>query len=148
MIGKNRQNYLSEGILEYTNRLKHYIKFEQKVIQMPKKTANMPVNILQRSETDTILRTIDRKSSIILLDEAGTQHSSVQFSKWLQKNLNLGTDISFVIGGAYGFTDEFRQKYPKIALSKMTFSHQLVRLFFVEQLYRAFTIIKGENYHH
>jgi len=129
-------------------RLKHYVKFEQKILQSPKNIKNQSIQIQQKKESDLLAENINDKSIVVLLDEIGKEYTSEQFSNWLNKSMNTGQDITFVIGGAYGFSDELKSKYPKIALSKMTFSHQMIRLFFIEQLYRAFTILKGENYHH
>ncbi len=148
MIGNTENNFIADGIAEYEKRLKHYVKFQQKTINAPKNYKNLPKKELIKRESELLESNLNPASTVVLLDEIGKEYTSVEFSTWLQKKLNAGNDITFVIGGAFGFSNELRQKYPKIALSKMTFSHQMVRLFFIEQLYRAFTIIKGENYHH
>ena len=148
MIAKTQNKNIEELINEYAERLKHYTKFKIEVIQT-KKTFQ---NIEQQKVEDCKL--IEEKlqqfsgSNIILLDEIGMELTSKDFSSQIENWQNKFKKTIFVIGGAYGFTNEMKQKYTKLALSKMTMPHQLVRLFFVEQLYRAFTIIKGENYHH
>lgn len=149
VIGKTDESYLKEGIDKYLKRLKHYISFELIVLNdavMGKKT-NV---ILQKDlEGKSILEKINLNDYLVLLDENGEQHSSVSFSKYMQKRMNAGNDLIFVIGGPFGFSEEiYSRANAKLSLSKMTFSHQMVRLFFVEQLYRAFTILKGEKYHH
>ncbi len=148
LIGETHKGFVSEGISDYKQRLKHYIKFEIKIIQTLKNIRNLSIAEIQNKESEMIENVIDKKSTIILLDEKGKEYTSKDFSVFLQKNMNIGNDIIFVVGGAYGFNEQLRKKYMKVALSKMTFSHQMVRLFFIEQLYRAFTIIRGENYHH
>ncbi len=148
MIGNTENNFIADGIDIYSKRLKHYVKFSQKVLNVPKNYKNLQKNELIKREAELLLRNIDSSATTILLDEKGEEYTSPGFAKWLQKTMNKGADINFIIGGSYGFTDELRNKFYKISLSKMTFSHQMVRLFFIEQLYRAFTIIKGENYHH
>jgi 23S rRNA (pseudouridine1915-N3)-methyltransferase len=148
MIGKTNIDFVAQGIKEYENRLKHYIKFEQKIIQTPKHYKNLTKNELQKRESDLIQETLNNNQTIYLLDENGKEYSSTEFATIIQKNMNKAKDITFVIGGAFGFDNNLKKKYPKISLSKMTFSHQMIRLIFIEQLYRAFTIIRGENYHH
>lgn len=147
-IGKTENNFIKTGIDEYLKRLKFYTKFEIIELKDLKNIKNLSIEMQKKKESEYIEENIDKKSTIVLLDEIGKEYTSKQFSNWLNKTMNSGMNINFIIGGAYGFSDEIRKKYSKIALSKMTFSHQMVRLFFVEQLYRAFTILKGENYHH
>jgi 23S rRNA (pseudouridine1915-N3)-methyltransferase len=147
-IGNTDLGFISDGIKIYTERLKHYVKFEIKIIQNIKNIKNLTIELQKIKESEYIETTLNSKSINILLDENGEQFTSEQFANWLQKKMNLGLDLTFVIGGSYGFDEKMKKKYTKIGLSKMTFSHQMIRLFFVEQLYRAFTIIKGENYHH
>ena len=148
VLGKTEVDFVNEGLNEYTKRLKHYTKLSISVLTPLKNIKKLSIDLQKKKESKYIEDSLDKKSVIILLDEAGKEYSSPEFAKWLNKKMNGGADISFVIGGAYGFSNEIKKKYPQIALSKMTFSHQMVRLFFVEQLYRAFTILKGENYHH
>ncbi len=147
-IGKTDLDYIKSGILEYQKRLEHYVKFEIKELKNLKNLKNLSILQQKQKESEYIFENIDPKTQIFLLDENGKEHNSPQFAGWLEKKLNIGGDITFVIGGAYGFSEEIKKKYQSIALSRMTFSHQMIRLFFVEQLYRAFTIIKRENYHH
>lgn len=148
MIAKTQNKNIEELMNEYLERLKHYTKLKIQIIQT-KKTFQ---NIEQQKTEDCKL--IEQNliefanSNIILLDETGIELSSKEFAAQIENWQNKFKKTIFVIGGAYGFTNELKPKYSKLSLSKMTMPHQLVRLFFVEQLYRAFTIIKGENYHH
>lgn len=148
LIGDTHKGFVYEGVTEYRKRLEHYVKFEILCFQISKKFKNLSRQEIQNKESELLETKIDNKSTVILLDEIGKEYTSKNFSVYLQKNMNTGKDIMFVVGGAYGFNNQLKNKYPKISLSKMTFSHQMIRLFFVEQLYRAFTIIRGENYHH
>lgn len=148
MIGKTNIDYISEGIDDYEKRLKHYLKFEQKIITTPKKFVSLTKNELSKRESELILENLGKDSLTILLDENGKEMTSVEFSKFLETKMNTYSTINFVIGGAFGFSDSLKSKYQSIALSKMTFSHQMVRLIFIEQLYRAMTILKGQSYHH
>tara|TARA_R110001592_G_scaffold6096_1_gene33093 strand:+ start:1472 stop:1942 length:471 start_codon:yes stop_codon:yes gene_type:complete len=149
VIGKTDESYLKDGIDKYLKRLKHYISFEMIIINdvVVGKKANI---ILQKDlEGKSILDKINSNDFLVLLDENGGQYSSVNFSKYIQKRMNAGNDLIFVIGGPFGFSEElYARANAKLSLSKMTFSHQMVRLFFIEQIYRAFTILKGEKYHH
>ncbi|MEO9893416.1 23S rRNA (pseudouridine(1915)-N(3))-methyltransferase RlmH [Aurantibacter sp.] len=149
-IGKTDNKELQTLIRTYENRLKHYIKFELEIIQDIKNSKNLSENQQKEKEGALILKKLNNTDVLILLDEKGKQFSSVDFSEYLQKKMNSGIkQLVFVIGGPYGFSQEIYQKaHGKISLSTMTFSHQMVRLFVVEQLYRAFTILKNEPYHH
>ncbi|MCM4165687.1 MULTISPECIES: 23S rRNA (pseudouridine(1915)-N(3))-methyltransferase RlmH [unclassified Arenibacter] len=150
VLGKTDSSHLSRLIEEYQNRLKHYIKFELEIIPDLKNTKNLSENLQKEKEGVAILNKLNATDVLVLLDENGKQKTSVEFSEYLQKNMNSGLkQLVFVIGGPYGFSDAVYQKSQgKISLSKMTFSHQMVRLFMVEQLYRAFTILRNEPYHH
>lgn len=150
VLGKTDSTQLSQLIVEYQNRLKHYIKFEMEIIPDIKNTKNLSEKQQKEKEGEAILNKLNTTDLLVLLDENGKQKTSVEFSKYLQKNMNSGLkQLVFVIGGPYGFSDAVYQKsQAKISLSKMTFSHQMVRLFMVEQLYRAFTILRNEPYHH
>ncbi|ASO08103.1 23S rRNA (pseudouridine(1915)-N(3))-methyltransferase RlmH [Arenibacter algicola] len=150
VLGKTDSTQLSQLIEEYQNRLKHYIKFELEIIPDIKNTKNLSEKQQKEKEGDAILNKLNATDLLVLLDEKGKQKTSVEFSEYLQKNMNSGLkQLVFVIGGPYGFSDAVYQKsQAKISLSKMTFSHQMVRLFMVEQLYRAFTILRNEPYHH
>lgn len=150
VLGKTDSTQLSQLIEEYQNRLKHYIKFELEIIPDIKNTKNLSEKQQKEKEGGAILNKLNSTDLLVLLDENGKQKTSVEFSEYLQKNMNSGLkQLVFVIGGPYGFSDAVYQKSQgKISLSKMTFSHQMVRLFMVEQLYRAFTILRNEPYHH
>lgn len=144
------KKYLKEGEDEYLKRLKHYCPVEMIEIPELKNAKKLSKNQIKTEEGKLILGLIKPQEQLILLDENGTHFGSVQFSKFIEKRKNQGgKSIVFVIGGAYGFSDDvYATSQSKISLSTMTFSHQMVRLFFLEQLYRAHTILKGEPYHH
>lgn len=150
VIGKTDKDYLQKGIAVYIDRLKHYTPFELKVIPDIKNTKNLSEEQQKQREGELILKQLQPSDDLILLDENGKQYSSVQFAGNIEKKLISGTKkVVYVIGGPYGFsTDVYQRANQKMSLSPMTFSHQMVRLIFTEQLYRAFTIIKGEPYHH
>lgn len=150
VVGKTDNRHLISLIDDYTKRLKFYIPFEMEIIPDIKRAKNMSEANLKKAEGDAILKHIATADNVILLDEKGKSFSSVGFSKLLQKKMNSGLKtLVFVIGGPYGFgEDVYNRANGKISLSSMTFSHQMVRLFFVEQLYRAFTILRNEPYHH
>lgn len=150
VIGKTDEVYLETGISKYIKRLEHYVPFEMKVIPDIKNRKTLTEEQQKKSEGDLILSQLNPGDDLILLDENGKTFSSVNFSQWIEKQMNAGSKkIIFVVGGPYGFSKEVHAKAKfKISLSEMTFSHQMIRLIFVEQLYRAFTIIKGEPYHH
>ncbi len=149
-IGKTDDKNLQILIQSYEKRLKHYIKFELEIIPDLKKAKNLSEKQQKEKEGELILKNIATTDNLILLDEKGNEFRSVEFAKILQKKMNSGIkQLVLVIGGPYGFSEKVYQKASgKISLSKMTFSHQMVRLFVVEQLYRAFTILKNEPYHH
>ena len=148
-IGKTDEAYLKEGIDKYLKRLKHYVSFELIIINDVKVGKKSNVVLQKELEEKEILSKVNTNDYLILLDEKGGGYNSVGFSNFLQKRMNSGNDIVFVIGGPFGFSDRmYDRANAKVGLSKLTFSHQMVRLFFVEQLYRAFTILKGEKYHH
>ena len=150
VVGKTNKSFLIEGENEYQNRLKHYIKFEEDVIPELKKASSLSEDQIKKKEGEEILKKLEKTDYLVLLDENGKEFSSVQFSNKIEKwMLNSVKRVVFVVGGAYGFSDEvYARTNEKLSLSKLTFSHQMVRLFFKEQLYRAFTIIKREPYHH
>ncbi|WOC40001.1 23S rRNA (pseudouridine(1915)-N(3))-methyltransferase RlmH [Polaribacter sp. HL-MS24] len=149
-IGKTDHKHLIQLIEEYQNRIKHYIKFEMDIIPDIKNVKNLSEIQQKEKEGELILSKLQSTDQLVLLDEKGTHFTSIQFSQYLQKKMNAGIkQLVLVIGGPYGFSDTVYQKATgKIALSKMTFSHQMIRLFIVEQLYRGFTILKNEPYHH
>jgi len=150
VIGKTDEAYLQTGIDKYQQRLKHYLPYEMKVIPDLKKTKNLSENQQKTLEGQLILQNFQAGDYIILLDENGKDYSSVDFSKQIEKRMLSGVKrLIFVIGGPYGFSDEvYAKANGKLSLSKMTYSHQMVRLIFAEQLYRAMTILKNEPYHH
>jgi len=149
-IGKTDDKHLLHLIDDYQKRLGHYIKFEFKVLPDIKNAKNLSENQQKDREGELILKELTATDQLILLDEKGHEFRSIEFSRFLQKKMNSGIKtLVFVIGGPYGFSDTIYQKAQgKISLSKMTFSHQMIRLFMVEQLYRAYTILKNEPYHH
>ncbi|HYK77434.1 MAG TPA: 23S rRNA (pseudouridine(1915)-N(3))-methyltransferase RlmH [Daejeonella sp.] len=149
-IGKTEEKYLLEGMEKYLKRLKFYIPV--KVLELPelKNTKNLSQDQQKAKEAELIFKNLSNTDHLILLDEKGQEFSSTRFSAFLNKKM-VGSvqHLVFVVGGPYGFDDSVYQRAnDKISLSKMTFSHQMVRLFFLEQLYRAYTILKGEPYHH
>jgi 23S rRNA (pseudouridine1915-N3)-methyltransferase len=148
--GKTGKPFLVEGEKEYENRLKHYIKYEK--IELPDiKNANkLTPEEIKNKESEQILKKIDKSDHLILLDDKGKEFSSMEFSKFLEKKMNSGIkSLCFVIGGPYGFHQKiYTLANQKVSLSKMTFSHQMIRMIFLEQVYRSFTILKGEPYHH
>jgi len=149
-IGKTDDKNLQALIATYEKRLKHYIRFESEIIPDIRNVKNLSQKEQKEKEGILILKKISPFDQLILLDEKGKEYSSMDFSKFLQKKMNSGIkQILLVIGGPYGFSDKVYQKATgKISFSKMTFSHQMIRLFVVEQIYRAFTILKNEPYHH
>ena len=148
VIGETNNKDLKQLVNQYIIKLKHYIKFELVVLKDEKKKLQQNVQI--KKEGEKILSILKKNDFIILLDENGEQLSSVGFSKFIQKKLNSGMKtLTFIVGGPYGFSDEVKaMSKQQLSLSKMTFSHEMVRLFFTEQLYRAFSILNNEPYHH
>ncbi|NQY05800.1 MAG: 23S rRNA (pseudouridine(1915)-N(3))-methyltransferase RlmH [Flavobacteriaceae bacterium] len=149
-IGKTDNKELHELISVYENRLKHYVKFDLDIIPDIKNVKNLSEEQQKVKEGEFILKKLQPTDQLVLLDEKGKTFTSVNFSEFLQKKMNSGIKtLVFVIGGPYGFSKEVYQKAQgKVSLSEMTFSHQMIRLFVVEQIYRAFTILKNEPYHH
>ncbi len=149
-IGKTDDKALQSLIDEYTKRLSFYVKFSLEVISDIKNAKNLSESQQKEKEGELILARLSATDQLVLLDENGKMFSSVFFAHELQKKMNSGVKtLVFAIGGPYGFSDPVYQKATgKISLSAMTFSHQMVRLFFIEQLYRGFTILRGEPYHH
>jgi len=149
-IGKTDDKDLLCLVENYQKRLNHYIKFDFKVIPDLKKTKHLSQAEQKEREGIALLKEISSTDQMILLDEKGHEFRSIEFSRFIQKKMNSGIkQLVFVIGGPYGFSKDVYQKAQgKVSLSKMTFSHQMIRLFMVEQLYRAFTILKNEPYHH
>ena len=150
LIGKTDTSYLMEGIKEYKNRLVHYIPFEMEVLPDIRNTRNLSEAQQKEKEGEMILKALQAGDHVVLLDERGKEFTSLQFASYLEKKtLTLAKRLVFVIGGPYGFSEAvYKAASEKISLSQMTFSHQMIRLIFIEQLYRAMTILRGEPYHH
>ena len=149
-VGKTDRDWVKQGLDIYVSRLKHYIPFSINEIPELKNVSAMSRDQIKAKEGELILKSIKPTDDVILLDEHGKEYSSTEFALLLQNKINYeGKDIVFVIGGAYGFSEQvYKRANSKISLSRMTFSHQMVRAIFAEQIYRAFTIMKGEPYHH
>ena len=149
-IGKTDSKDLQPLIEEYSKRLSFYVSFNFEIIPDIKNAKNLSKKQQKIAEGNELLKRIEKSDTIIILDEKGKTFSSVEFSVFLQKKMNSGLkNLIFMIGGPYGFSEEIYQRAnAKISLSTMTFSHQMVRLFFIEQLYRGFTILRNEPYHH
>ena len=149
-IGKTDDKNLRELIAIYRKRLGFYINFEIEIIPDLKKAKNLSEEQQKEKEGELILNCIKQQEMLVLFDENGKEFSSVSFSKYLQKKMNSGIKtLIFVVGGPYGFSEAvYSRASGKISMSRMTFSHQMIRLFAVEQLYRAFTILRNEPYHH
>lgn len=149
VVGKTTDTHIESLITEYQKRLAHYVPFALQVIPELKNTKALTAEQQKQAEGELILRQANAATDLILLDEHGKEFRSVEFADFIQKKMSSGRDVMLVVGGPYGFSDAVYQRANgKISLSKMTFSHQMVRLFFVEQLYRAMTILRGEPYHH
>ena len=150
MIGKTDARYFDEAIREYQNRLNHYLPFEMQVIADIKNTKSMTEQQQKEKEGELILKNLQAGDYIVLLDEKGKDFTSMQFSAYIEKKTHtVAKRLVFIIGGPYGFSTEIYEKASeKISLSRMTFSHQMIRLIFVEQVYRAMTILNNEPYHH
>ena len=149
-VGKPVDKNFIASIKEYVNRLSHYAQFSFIEIPELKNTKNLSEEQQKQKEEELIMQVVSANDELILLDEHGTEFTSVGFSEYLQKKMNAGGKrLVFLIGGPYGFSPNvYKRANGKVSLSKMTFSHQMIRLIFVEQIYRAFTILKGEPYHH
>lgn len=149
-IGKTDNNELQSLMNDYIKRLSFYIKFSIDIIPDIKNAKNLSEEQQKQKEGELILGKLNTTDILILLDENGKQFDSVNFSEYLQKHMNSGLkQLVFAIGGPYGFSQEvYNKSNGKLSLSKMTFSHQMIRLFFIEQLYRGFTILRNEPYHH
>ena len=150
VIGKTNARYLQEGIDEYIKRLKHYIPYSITVLPDIKNTKKVTEEQQKEAEGKLMLDTLKPGDCLVLLDERGKEFTSVAFADYLQRKMNAGLRrLVFVIGGPYGFSQSvYDRADEKISLSKMTFSHEMIRLFFTEQIYRAMTIQRGEPYHH
>lgn len=149
LIGKTNDNLYVNGINDYTERITHYMPFGITTIPAIKNTKSLSEEQQKQMEGEQILKLIQASDTVVLLDEKGAERTSLQMATWLEKRQQTARRLIFIIGGPYGFSEAvYKRANELISLSKMTFSHQMVRLIFTEQLYRACTIIKGESYHH
>lgn len=149
VVGKTTDARLQSLIDDYQQRLRHYVPFELVVIPELRNARSLSETQIKEQEGMEILRRVTPSMDMILLDEHGQERRSIEWAQWIQKKMAGGRDLLFVVGGAYGFSNAvYERANGKISLSQMTFSHQMIRLFFVEQLYRAMTILRGEPYHH
>jgi 23S rRNA (pseudouridine1915-N3)-methyltransferase len=148
--GKTKPAYIDQGVQDYVQRIKHYNPLQLIEIQDSKKTRGLPQQKIMESEGDKILKYIQPEDFVILLDERGKQMSSPELAGWIEeKALHSAKSIVFITGGAFGFDNKVIDRANMLlSVSKMTFSHQLIRILFLEQLYRAFSLIKGQPYHH
>lgn len=150
VTGKTNIDYISEGVNVYAGRLRNYTNFS--VITLPdvKNAKSLTPELLKEREGDQLIKTLEKYDYVVFLDDKGKEHTSTGFAEWLNKKTGTGVrKMCFVVGGAYGFSQEaYKRAQEKMSVSKMTFSHQMIRLLFTEQLYRAFTILNGEPYHH
>ena len=148
-VGKTINKHFVAGINDYAERISHYMPFDIVTIPELRNTKNLTEEQQKAAEGELILRQLQPTDHVVLLDEHGTEHRSIELARWLEQKQQTARRLVFVIGGPYGFsTAVYQRANEKISLSRLTFSHQMVRLVFTEQLYRACTIIKGEPYHH
>ncbi|WP_019038157.1 23S rRNA (pseudouridine(1915)-N(3))-methyltransferase RlmH [Psychroflexus tropicus] len=150
LVGRTDSKHLEALIADYKKRLSFFVNYNVVLIPDLKKRKNMDIELQKEKEGELILNKVSTSDFVVLLDEQGTEYTSTKMASWLQKRMNSGLkNLVFVIGGPYGFSPSvYKRGNQQLALSKMTFSHQMVRLFFTEQLYRAFTILKNLPYHH
>lgn len=149
LVGKTQDKHFLAGINDYVDRISHYMPFELKVIPELRNTKNLTEDQQKQQEGDLILKLLQPSDTVVLMDEHGHEYRSIEFAHWLQQKQNTARRLVFVIGGPYGFSPAvYSRANEQISLSRMTFSHQMVRLIFTEQIYRACTIIRGEPYHH
>lgn len=149
VVGKTTDPRLQSLIDDYQQRLGHYVSFDLVVIPDLRNAKSLTEAQIKEQEGTEILKRLTPAMEVILLDEHGAERRSIEYADWLQRKMSSGRDLTFIIGGPYGFSEAVYQRADgKMSLSQMTFSHQMVRLFFVEQLYRAMTILRHEPYHH
>lgn len=150
VVGKTTDPHFIAGIEEYTKRIRHYLPFDMEVIPELKNTKSLSEEQQKEREADLLLKTFQAGDRIVLLDEHGQEFRSMEFAGWMEKKMSAGCKrLVFVVGGPYGFSPRiYAEANEKISLSRMTFSHQMIRLIFVEQIYRAMTILNHEPYHH
>ena len=149
-VGKTTIKFVNEGIEEYTKRLKHYLTYRITSLPDLKKSASLSAERQKEAEGEQILKSVQTGDYVVLLDERGREYSSVEFAGFLEKQMVAGRKkVVFVVGGPYGFSKTVYERADgKLSLSRMTFNHEMVRLFFTEQVYRGMTILRGEPYHH
>ena len=148
-VGKTVNKHFQAGISDYVERIGHYMPFEVVTIPDLKNTKSLSEEQQKQLEGEQILKQLQPSDTVVLLDEHGREYRSIEFARWLEQKRNTARRLVFVIGGPYGFSQEvYARANEQLSLSKMTFSHQMIRLTFTEQIYRACTIIKGEPYHH
>ncbi|MBN8703366.1 MAG: 23S rRNA (pseudouridine(1915)-N(3))-methyltransferase RlmH [Bacteroidetes bacterium] len=151
-VGKTDEEYIKEGCKKYFDRLSNYMKVEEFIVLPPKSIYTYKPAEIKMKEGEELIKALSKmdRAFVVLLDEQGKEYSSVDFSKYMNKIFSQSYDkLVFVVGGGYGFSEDVYKKYPqKISLSKLTFTHQMIRLLLVEQIYRAMTILKNEKYHH
>lgn len=149
LVGKTNDKHFAAGISEYVQRINHYMPFETVTIPELKNTKNITENQQKQAEGELIAKYLQPTDCVVLMDEHGKEYRSMEFARWLTQKQNTVRRLVFIIGGPYGFSQQvYDRADDMVSLSKMTFSHQMVRLIFTEQLYRACTITKGEPYHH
>lgn len=149
LVGKTTDKHFQAGIDDYVERISHYMPFELSIVPELKNTKSLTEDQQKKAEGDLILRQLLPSDTVVLLDEHGKELRSIEFAQWLENKRNTARRLVFVVGGPYGFSKEvYARANEQLSLSKMTFSHQMIRLVFTEQVYRACTIIKGEPYHH
>ncbi|MBL0048492.1 MAG: 23S rRNA (pseudouridine(1915)-N(3))-methyltransferase RlmH [Bacteroidetes bacterium] len=150
LIGKTEEGFVKTACEQYEKRLKHYIPFVINVIPDVKNAGKLAHQELKLKEGELLLKQLNNSDFVVLLDDKGKQFSSIEYAAYLQLQMNSGLkNLCFVVGGAFGFSDEvYARANSKFSLSKMTFTHQMIRMLFLEQSYRALSILKGESYHH
>ena len=149
VVGKTTDSRLVSLMEEYISRLKHYLPFELVVLPDLKNTKSLSEEQIKTAEGETILRYLTPSMDVILLDEHGREFRSIEYAQWIQKKMGSGKDLTLIIGGPYGFSEAvYARANGKLSFSQMTFSHQMIRLMAIEQIYRAMTILRGEPYHH
>ena len=149
LVGKTTNKHFQAGITDYVERIGHYMPFELVTIPELKNTKHLTEEQQKVMEGELILRLLQPSDTVVLLDEHGHEFRSIEFAQWMEQKRNTARRLVFVIGGPYGFSkDVYARANEQLSLSRMTFSHQMIRLVFTEQVYRACTIIKGEPYHH
>lgn len=150
VVGRTVEKHYITAINDYVSRIKHFITFDMEVIPELKNTKNLSVEQQKEKESELILKSLQAGDVVVLLDEHGKEFRSIEFADWVERKMNtVNKRLVFVIGGPYGFARKvYEAAQEKISLSKMTFSHQMIRLIFVEQLYRAMTILNNGPYHH